>query len=101
KAFKEVDKLKGMRYAIGYFICYSMYLIMSVLVIAFNIFYPRDYVLGWAFNIVLLYVLDLTVFTFALAFLQTANIMLIDKWKPWYKVWATIEVFRYLKNLRG
>lgn len=57
----------GTRYAVGYFICYAMYAGMTVIVLVFNTFYPRDYVMGWAFNIILLYMFDLIVFTFALA----------------------------------
>jgi hypothetical protein len=101
KAFREVDKLMGRRYAVGYFICYSVYGLMSVLVVAFNTFYPRDYVVGWAFNILLLYLFDLVVFTFALAALQLANVAIAQKLRRWYRLWAAIEVFRYLKNLRG
>lgn len=67
KAFREVDVHMGWRYAIGYFICLSMYFIMTVCVIVFNIFYPHNYVIGWAFVIILLYILDLIFFTFALA----------------------------------
>lgn len=67
KAFKEIDKHMGCRYAIGYFICLSSFFVMTILVIVFNLFYPRDYVLGWAFNIILIYIFDLVVFTFGLA----------------------------------
>jgi len=101
KAFKELDAKMGCRYAIGYFICLTMYFLMTVCVIIFNIFYPHDYVMGWAFNIILLYLFDLIVFTFLLAGLQMVNIIISTKVKCWYKVWAAIEVFRYVKNLRG
>lgn len=101
KAFREVDKHMGCRYAIGYFICLLTFFIMTVVVIVFNLFYPREYVLGWAFNIILLYVFDLAIFTFGLASIQMANIMVSAKVSKWYNVWAAIEVFRYVKNLRG
>jgi hypothetical protein len=101
KAFREIDKYMGCRYAIGYFVCLSTYLLMTLMVIVFNLFYPQDYVIGWAFNIILIYIFDLVVFTFGLASLQMANVMISAKVKCWYKVWAAIEVFRYVKNLRG
>jgi len=91
----------GCRYAIGYFIVLSMYFIMTVVVLIFNTFYPNDYVIGWMFNIIVLFLLDLIVFTFGLAGLQLVNAIISSKVKCWYHVWATIEVFRYLKNLRG
>ena len=40
KAFIELDKQMGCRYAIGYFICYSSYILMSIVVILFTYFYP-------------------------------------------------------------
>ena len=40
KVFIELDRQMGCRYAIGYFICYTCYLIMTVTVIFFNYFYP-------------------------------------------------------------
>jgi len=101
KAFKEVDAQMGCRYSIGYFICLSTYFIMTVLVLIFNIFYPHDYVMGWAFNIILLYLFDLILFTFGLAAIQMVNVIISGKVKCWYKVWAAIEIFRYVKNLRG
>ncbi len=101
KAFRIVDAHMGLRYAVGYFICLTMYLVMTVCVIVFNIFYPHDYVMGWTFNIILLYLFDLIVFTFMLAGIQMVNIIIATKVKCWYKVWAAIEVFRYIKNLRG
>ena len=101
KAFRELDVHMGWRYAIGYFICLTTYFLMSVCVIVFNIFYPHNYVIGWAFVIILLYILDLIFFTFALAGLQMVNIIISTKIKCWYNVWAAIEVFRYVKNLRG
>lgn len=101
KVFPEIDKHMSCRYAIGYFICLSTFLLMTVLVLVFNLFYPQDYVIGWAFNIILLYIFDLVVFTFGLASIQMVNVIISTKVKCWYKVWAGIEVFRYLKNLRG
>ena len=101
KAFKEIDKHMGCRYAFGYFICLTFYFIMTVFVLIFNIFYPQDYVMGWTFNIILLYLLDLILFTFGLASLQMVNIMIANKIRCWGKVWTAIEVFRYVKNLRG
>ena len=101
KAFKELDKHMGFRYAIGYAICLSSYFLMTILVLVFNIFYPHDYVMGWVFNIILLYLLDLILFTFGIASLQMVNIMIANKVTCWSKVWKAIEVFRYVKNLRG
>ena len=49
----------------------------------------------------MLYLFDLILFTFLLAGFQMANVMISQKVKSWYKVWAAIEVFRYVKNLRG
>ena len=57
----------GCRYAVGYFICLFFYALMTVMVLVFNAFYPHDYVIGWAFNVVLIYIFDLVVFTFGLA----------------------------------
>jgi hypothetical protein len=101
KVFKEVDSHMGCRYAVGYFICLTMYSIMTLVVLIFSIFYPRDYILGWMFNIIVLFLLDLIVFTFGLAGLQLVNATISTKVKCWYSVWAFIEVYRYLKNLRG
>lgn len=101
KAFKEIDKQMGNRYAIGYFICLTTYFMMTVMVIVFNLFYPHDYVMGWAFNILLLYIFDLIIFTFLLAAVQMGNVIISQKVKCWYNVWAAIEIFRYVKNLRG
>ena len=66
----------GCRYAIGYAICLSMYAAMTAAVLILNTFYPQDYVLGWAFNLIVLYLLDLILFTFGLAGLQMANVMI-------------------------
>ena len=101
KAFKELDKYMGCRYSIGYAICLASFLFMTIIVLVFNIFYPHDYVMGWAFNIILLYLLDLILFTFGIASFQMANIMIASKVTFWSKVWKAIEVFRYVKNLRG
>jgi hypothetical protein len=76
KAFQEIDKHMGWRYAVGYFICLTMYFIMTVFVLVFNLFYPHEYVMGWFFNIVLLYLMDLIVFTFLLAGLQMVNVII-------------------------
>ena len=101
KAFRELDAQMGCRYSIGYTICLTVYAAMTAAVLILNTFYPQDYVLGWAFNLIVLYLLDLILFTFGLAGLQMANVMISQKVKGWYKVWAAIEVFRYVKNLRG
>jgi hypothetical protein len=101
KAFKTIDQHMGWRYSVGYFICLTTYVIMTLLVLIFNIFYPRDYVMGWFFNIILIYIFDLIVFTFLLAALQMVFVILSDKAKCFYHVWKAIEVFRYVKNLRG
>ena len=101
KAFPEVDQHMGCRYAIGYFITLSTAAFMTVLVLIFNTFYPQSYVMGWAITLVLIYIFDLVVFTFALAGIQFANVIIASKVKCWYNVWAAIEIFRYVKNLRG
>jgi hypothetical protein len=101
KAFRTVDTHMGCRYSVGYFICLTMYFVMTVTVLVFNIFYPRDYIMGWFFTIMLIYLFDLIVFTFLLAMFQMVNIIIATKVKCWYHVWAAIEVFRYVKNLRG
>jgi len=67
KVFKEIDAQMGCRYSVGYFFVLTMYFAMTIVVLIFNIFYPQDYVIGWAFNIIVLYLLDLTLFTFGLA----------------------------------
>jgi len=67
KAFRVIDAQMGWRYAIGYFFCLGSYFLMTLVVLAFNIFYPQDYVIGWAFFIIVLYIFDLIVFTFLLA----------------------------------
>jgi hypothetical protein len=91
----------GWRYAVGYFICITMFFIMTLVVLVFNIFYPRDYVMGWFFNVLLVYIFDLLVFTFLLAAFQMVMIILSTKAKCFYHIWSAIEVFRYVKNLRG
>jgi hypothetical protein len=101
KAFQVVDQHMGWRYAVGYFICLTMFFIMTLVVLVFNIFYPRDYVMGWFFNVLLVYIFDLLVFTFLLAAFQMAMIILSTKAKCFYHIWSAIEVFRYVKNLRG
>ena len=101
KAFAEVDQHMGCRYAIGYFICLSAASLMTLMVLLLNTFYPQSYVMGWAITIVLIYIFDLVVFTFALAGIQFANVIISTKVKCWYNVWAAIEIFRYVKNLRG
>lgn len=74
---------------------------MTAFILVFNMFYPHDYVMGWTFNIILIYVFDLVVFTFGIAALQLGNAMISGKFKCWANVWKAIEVFRYVKNLRG
>ena len=101
KAFAEVDAHMGCRYAIGYFIILSTAAFMTVMVLIFNTFYPQSYVIGWALTLVLIYIFDLVIFTFGLAALQFVNVIISQKVKCWYNVWAAIEVFRYVKNLRG
>ena len=101
KAFKEIDALMGARHAYGYFVCYLMYLLMTLFVGVFNAFYPSEYKMTWVINLVLIILFDLLVFTFSLGFLQMGNVMMSMKYRCWYKVWAAIEMFRYVKNLRG
>jgi hypothetical protein len=57
--------------------------------------------MGWFFNVLLVYIFDLLVFTFILAAFQMVMIILSTKAKCFYNIWAAIEVFRYVKNLRG
>ena len=40
KVFKHIDAQMGCRYAIGYFFCLGSYLLMTLVVLAFNLFYP-------------------------------------------------------------
>ena len=101
KAFAEVDALMGMRHATGYFICLLMYFVMTVVVLVFNTFYPSAYMMNWAINLILIILLDLIAFTFGLAFLQMGNVIISMKVRCWYRVWAAIEIFRYIKNIRG
>ena len=101
KAFAELDAHMGWRYAIGYFFCLLTYFAMTLCVIIFNLFYPHDYIMGWIMNIVVLYLFDMALFTFGLAALQMGLIMGSVKIKCLIKVWAAIEVFMYVKNLRG
>ena len=96
-----VDAHMGWRYAAGYFICLTMFFVMTVVVLVFNIFYPHDYVMGWFFNIILIYVFDMVLFTFALAAFQMACVIASSKIKCFYSVWKALEIFRYVKNLRG
>jgi hypothetical protein len=78
-----------------------MFFMMTVVVLVFNIFYPHDYVMGWFFNIVLIYMFDMIVLTFALAAFQMTCVIASAKYKCFYHVWKALEVFRYVKNLRG
>jgi uncharacterized membrane protein YqjE len=66
-AFVELDKQMGCRYAVGYFICLSFYLFMTLLVLFFNYFYPQEYCMQWLTVLFMMYILDLLVFSFAFA----------------------------------
>ena len=101
KVFKEIDRQMGIRYAIGYFVCYTSYLVMSVLVLFFNYFYPSDYCMNWLFLMVVIYFLDLVAFTFAFAGMQLLFTLLANKMHCFYHFWATFEKIRRIKNLRG
>ena len=101
KAFQVVDQHMGWRYAVGYFICLTMFFIMTLVLLIFIIFYPSNYVMGWFFNVLLVYIFDLLVFTFLLAAFQMVMIILSTKAKCFYNIWAAVEIFRYVKNLRG
>ncbi|CDW88093.1 neurohypophysial n-terminal domain containing protein [Stylonychia lemnae] len=101
KVFKEIDKQMGCRYALGYFICYTFYVIMSIIVLFFNYIYPTDYCMGWMMILVALFFLDMIVFTLGFAGFQLLNIILSLKCRFFYHVWALFEIIRYYKNLRG
>jgi hypothetical protein len=101
KVFPELDALMSTRYALGYFICLTTYLLTTVVVLFFNLFYPFDYVSQWALNYVALQLLDLIVLTGLVAGVQYANYVISKKYPQWKEVWVAIEVFRYIKNLRG
>ncbi|CDW84379.1 neurohypophysial n-terminal domain containing protein [Stylonychia lemnae] len=101
QAFKEIDKQMGTRYAIGYFISFSVYLLMTVVVIFFNYFYPQDYCMSWLFQMVILFFVDIFGFTFGFAAFQLFTSLLAGKLKCFYYFWAFFEVIRYYKNLRG
>eukprot|EP00347_Sterkiella_histriomuscorum_P014233 403361664 len=101
KAFKEIDKQMGLRYAIGYFICYFFYAVMTVLVTFFNYVYPSDYCMSWFFLLVVIYFLDLIAFTFGFAGFQLTLSLLSQKSQIFYSAWAFFEKIRYIKNLRG
>jgi hypothetical protein len=76
KVFPELDALMSSRYAFGYFICLATYLLMTVVVLFFNLFYPFDYVSQWALNFVALELLDLIVLTGLIAGVQYANFVI-------------------------
>ena len=76
KVFPELDTLMSSRYAFGYFICLATYLLMTVVVLFFNLFYPFDYVSQWALNFVALELLDLIVLTGLIAGVQYANFVI-------------------------
>jgi len=79
KAFPEVDALMSWRYAFGYFVCLSTFLLMTVVTLFFNLFYPQYYVLQWALNLVVLELLDLIVWTALIAGIQEINFMIAER----------------------
>eukprot|EP00347_Sterkiella_histriomuscorum_P015521 403356717 len=99
--FREIDAQMSCRYAIGYFICYLFYLMMTIVVTFFNFFYPSDYCIQWFYLIFVLYILDLLMFTFAFAGLQLLLSLLANKVPCLYQMWAFFEKVRYIKNLKG
>ncbi|CDW75719.1 neurohypophysial n-terminal domain containing protein [Stylonychia lemnae] len=101
KAFDEIDKQMGCRYAVGYFICYFFYFAMTAFVIFFNYLYPAQFCMDWLFIIIVTYFLDIVVFTFGYAGLQLILTVVGSKIKFFFKVWRMMELFRYYKNLRG
>jgi hypothetical protein len=90
KVFPVLDALMSTRYAIGYFICLSTYLLTTVVVLFFNLFYPFDYVSQWALNFVALQLLDLIVLTGLVAGVQYANYVISLKYPRWKEVWVAI-----------
>ncbi|CDW84369.1 neurohypophysial n-terminal domain containing protein [Stylonychia lemnae] len=100
-AFIELDQQMSARYAIGYFICYTIYILMTLIVIFFNYVYPSDYCLKWFYQLIVIYFLDLIIFTFGYAGFQLINAIIAMKLKFYYRVWAFFEIIRYYKNLRG
>ncbi|CDW71957.1 neurohypophysial n-terminal domain containing protein [Stylonychia lemnae] len=101
KVFKEIDQLMGCRYALGYFISFTCFVIMTIIVIFFNYIYPTDYCMGWMMILVALYFLDMIIFTLGFAGFQLLNIILSLKCRFFYHIWALFEIIRYYKNLRG
>lgn len=91
----------GCRYAIGYFFCLLAYIIMSMLVMFFSYFYPQDYCMNWLMVLIMMTILDLMIFTFAFAGMQLFLVLLSEKAKCFYNLWAIFEVIRYIKNLKG
>ncbi|CDW88931.1 neurohypophysial n-terminal domain containing protein [Stylonychia lemnae] len=101
KIFQDLDNQMGCRYAIGYFISFSFYIMMTIFVIFFNYVYPTDYCMNWFIMVFIVLIMDMLVYTFAFAGIQLINIIISVKFKPFYHVWAALEIIRYYKNLRG
>eukprot|EP00347_Sterkiella_histriomuscorum_P002038 403369714 len=99
--FREIDAQMSCRYAIGYFICFSFYLLMTVVVTFFTYLYPSDYCIQWFQLIFIVYILDLLLFTFAFAGLQLLLSLLSVKLGCIYYLWSFFEKVRYVKNLKG
>jgi hypothetical protein len=58
KVFIELDRKMQIYYAIGYTICYTMYAIMTILLLFFNYLYPMWYVLDLAFALLFMLIFD-------------------------------------------
>ncbi|CDW89849.1 neurohypophysial n-terminal domain containing protein [Stylonychia lemnae] len=101
KVFQNLENQMGCRYAIGYSISFTFFIMMTILVIFLNYVYPTDYCMNWFIMVFVLFIMDMLVYTFAFAGLQLINIIISVKFKPFYHVWATLEIIRYYKNLRG
>jgi len=76
KVFEEVDATMGWRYSFGYFFSLTIYMLMTITVLFFNYFYPGYYVMHWLYCLILLYMLDMLAYTFALAAVQLFNALL-------------------------
>ena len=90
-----------MTYAIGYFFSMPIYLVMTVVVLFFNYFYPQDYTIDWLLCLLLLYFFDLVVYTVGLSVLQFLIVLVSGKLPCCKIMWVTMSVIRYFKNMRG
>ena len=57
--------------------------------------------MNWLMVLMMMFILDLCIFTFAFAGMQLLLILLSERAKCFYRFWAFFEVIRYVKNLKG